>query len=143
MKKAIILALTLVSYTINAQIKVISESKTKDTVIWKTKNPYSTLPKLVHFLRDSTINDYTFYYKNAKYKQITDVKYLGLGNKQSATDFFNICLDVITNDKEVKLEIDKDLYIISKSGKSAMIFKSSSHFYLSEKEVVEILEKLQ
>ena len=84
LKISLFLAL-FISVNANAQL-IINESP-KDSVIWKPKSKFASLPKLIHFYGDN--DSYTIYYQNAKYTQIRDIKYLLLKKSMSAVMIYS------------------------------------------------------
>jgi hypothetical protein len=139
MKKLLFTASLLVGFTANAQL-VIKESP-KDTVVWQATK-LSTVPKIVRFEVDGEYS-YTIYYKNAKYTAITDIDYLTTGDLETTKQFYDLCNTAITEGKEYNIEMDNKSIVIKKAMGNVMIYTSTSHFYLSEKQVTSIIEKLK
>lgn len=128
----------MIGFASNAQL-VIQEAA-KDTVIWQASK-LTTLPKLVKFTLEGE-NSYTIYYRNAKYSSITDVDYISTGDLETTKQFFELCKQVITENKEYNIQLDNKAISLTKTMSTVMIWMSGSYFYLSEKNLVSILEKL-
>jgi hypothetical protein len=139
MKKLLFILVMLSAFSVNAQI-VIKESP-KDTVVWQATK-LSTVPKIVRFEVDGEYS-YTIYYKNAKYTAITDIDYLTTGDLETTKQFYDLCNTAITEGKEYNIEMDNKSIVIKKAMGNVMIYTSTSHFYLSEKQVTSIIEKLK
>lgn len=139
MKKLLFIAIMLSAFSVNAQI-VIKESP-KDTVIWQATK-LSTVPKIVRFEVEGEYS-YTIYYKNAKYIAITDINYLTTGDLETTKQFYELCKTVLAEEKEYNIEMDNKSILIKKSLGNVMIWMSSSYFYLSEKNITGIIEKLK
>jgi hypothetical protein len=138
MRKFILtIGLSILSLKANSQIVVREEAK--DSVVWYSK--LAGLPKLVHFYGEE-YSSYTLYYKNSKYQHITDIKYLSLGDKESAQQFFNIVKKTIQNGNKISLEINGELFIVSKSFNTAFVYGSSSSFMISKKQIENVLKAL-
>jgi hypothetical protein len=137
LKISLFLAL-FISVNANAQL-IINESP-KDSVIWKPKSKFASLPKLIHFYGDN--DSYTIYYQNAKYTQIRDIKYLTLGDLETTIQFFELLIDVIDNDKEYNIELNGEQWLLKKSMSAVMIY-SRSYFYLNKKQIMEIISALK
>jgi len=138
MKKTILtIGLITSSLMVNSQI-VIKESA-KDSVVWYSK--LTGLPKLVNFYSSEESN-YTLYYKNAQYQHITDIKYLSLGERETAKEFFSIVKNVIETGEKISIEMDGKLIIISKSFNTAYVYEKSSSFMISNKQIENILKSI-
>lgn len=139
MKKLLFIAIMLGAFVSNAQL-VIKESP-KDTVIWQATK-LSSVPKIVRFEVEGEYS-YTIYYKNAKYTAITDINYLTTGDLETTKQFYELCKTVLAEDKEYNIEMDNKSILIKKSLGNVMIWMSNSYFYLSEKNITSIIEKLK
>lgn len=141
MKKLILsLSITLTTVFCNAQL-VVKETA-KDSVVWQASK-LSTVPKIVKFTTAET-EDYTIYYRNAKYTAITDIDYISTGDLETTIQFFDLCKEVITSGKEYTVDVDKKSVLISKGTLgTVMIWTSTSYFYLSTKQINSILETLK
>lgn len=139
MKKLLFIAIMLGAFSVNAQL-VIKESP-KDTVIWQATK-LSSVPKIVRFEAEGEYS-YTIYYKNAKYTAITDINYLTTGDLETTKQFYELCKIVLAEEKEYNIEMDNKSILIKKSLGNVMIWMSSSYFYLSEKNITGIIEKLK
>lgn len=128
----------MISFVSNAQL-VIQEAG-KDTVIWQASK-LSTVPKIIKFTVDNE-ESYTIYYRNAQYTAITDIDYMTTGDLATTKQFFELCLQVITEDKEFNIQLDNKSILLKKTMGSVMIWMSGSYFYLAEKNLTSILEKL-
>lgn len=128
----------MIGFIGNAQL-VIKEAA-KDTVIWQASK-MSTVPKIVKFTAEGE-ESYTIYYKNAQYTAITDIDYLTTGDLETTKQFYELCKQVLTEDKEYNVELDNKAISLKKTMGSVMIWMSGSYFYLSEKHITSILEKL-
>lgn len=137
MKKLILTIGMFTALSVNAQLQV--KEATKDTTIWRA-NKLAVVPHLDRY--DAEDTSYTFFYQNAKYTTITDIDYLTIGDKQTTKDFFDLLNDVIVNDKEYNLDLDGKYWIISKSLGGASVWSSSTSFFLNNKQVQSIREKL-
>jgi hypothetical protein len=123
----------------NAQL-VVKEAA-KDTVVWQASK-MTTVPKIVKFTLQGEDN-YTIYYRNAKYTSITDIDYISIGDKETAIQLFELCSTVLLEDKQYNVSLDRTDYSISKSMGSVMIWSSASYFFLSNKQIDSILETLK
>jgi len=123
----------------NAQL-VVKEAA-KDTVVWQASK-MTTVPKIVKFTLQGEDN-YTIYYRNAKYTSITDIDYISIGDKETAIQLFELCSTVLLEDKQYNVSLDRTDYSISKSMGSVMIWSSVSYFFLSKKQIDSILETLK
>lgn len=138
MKKLLIILVSLVALNVNAQL-VIKESA-KDTVVWQSK--MSTVPKLIKFSTES-IESYTMYYKNAKYTSITDIDYITIGNHETTKQFFELLQTILTEGKDYNVELGKKSVTLKKGAlNSVLIWTDGSYFYLNDKQITSILEKL-
>jgi hypothetical protein len=138
MKKLLFIALAIVSINANAQL-VVKEAA-KDTVIWQATK-LATVPKIVKFTVEGE-HSYTIYYRNAQYTAITDIDYLTTGDLQTSIQFFELCKQVLAEDKEYNVELDNKSISLKKTMGNVMIWTAGSYFYLSEKNIISILEKL-
>lgn len=139
MKKLLFILVMLSAFSVNAQL-VIKEAP-KDTVIWQATK-LSTVPKIVRFEAEGEYS-YTIYYKNAKYTAITDINYLTTGDLETTKQFYELCKTALIDQKEYNIELDGKSILIKKSMGTVMIWMSNSYFYLSEKNIDTILEKLK
>lgn len=139
MKNLILIALTVLSF--NGYSQLVVKETPKDTTIWQQSKLVS-LPKLMRFSFDTEFS-YVIYYKNAKYPSITDIQYITTGDLETSKQFFELCKTVIVEDKEFSIDLDKKSISLQKSLGAAMIYMSSSYFYLTEKQIDLILEKLK
>lgn len=138
MRKLIFVLLALVTFSVNAQL-VVKEAA-EDTVIWQATK-LSPVPKLVKFKLED-VESYTIYYKNAEYTHITDIDYITTGDQETTKQFFELCKQVIKEGKEYNVELDNKQISLSKVMSSVMIWTRGSYFYLSDKNLTSILEKL-
>jgi len=138
MKKLLFILVLLSAPIVNAQL--IVKEAAKDTVIWQATK-LSTVPKLVKFTLEGE-ESYSIYYKNAKYTSITDINYITTGDLETTKQFFELCKTVIAEGKEYNIELDGKSLSLTKSIGNVMIWSSTSYFYLSEKNIESILEKL-
>jgi len=138
MKKLVFIMFSVFALNVNAQL-VVKESA-KDTVVWQYSK-LTPLPKLVKFTMDGE-DSYTIYYQNAKYTSITDVKYLTTGDLETTKQFYELCKTVISENKEYTVQLDGKSISLKKTMNAVMIWESSSYFYLNQKWVDQILEKL-
>jgi hypothetical protein len=137
MKKLLIILVLLSAFSVNAQL-VVKEAA-KDTTIWQPSK-LQNLPKLIRFKTDD-LESYTMYYKNAKYTSITDIDYISIGDLETTKQFFGLCKTVVSEGKEFNITLGKESILLKKSMGSVVIWKSSSYFYLTEKQIDSILEK--
>lgn len=139
MKKLLVILVSLVALNVNAQL-VVKEAA-KDTTIWQASKLY-TVPKIVKFSADS-VDSYTIYYRNAKYTQITDIDYITTGDLETTKQFYELCKSVIKEDKEYNLQLNnKNVSLKKGTMGTVMIWTDGSYFYLSDKYLTAILEKL-
>lgn len=138
MKKVIFILFAIVSINANAQL-VVKEAA-KDTVIWQATK-MSSVPKIVKFTVEGE-DSYTIYYRNAQYTAITDIDYLTTGDLETTKQFFELCKQVLAEDKEYNVELDNKAISLKKTMGTVMIWMPGSYFYLSEKHLTSILEKL-
>ncbi len=139
MKNLILITLTVLSFNGYSQL-VVKESP-KDTIIWQQSKLIS-LPKIMRFSFDNEFS-YVIYYKNAKYPSITDIQYITTGDLETSKQFFDLCKTVIVEDKQFSIDLDKKSISLQKSLGAVMVYMSSSYFYLTEKQIDLILEKLK
>ena len=137
MKKLLFILVLLSASMVNAQL-VVKEAA-KDTVIWQASK-LQTVPKIVKYYTEATEN-YTIFYRNAKYTQITDIDYISIGDTETTKQFFELCKTVLAEGKEFNITVGNTSLMLSKSMGSVMIWKSNSYFYLTAKHVDTILEK--
>lgn len=135
MKKVILTIAMFTALGVNAQLQV--KESIKDTTVWRASK-LTTVPHLTRF--DTEEPSYVFYYQNAKYTTITDINYLTIGNKQTTKDFFDLLLDVVTNDKEYTLDLDGKIWIISKSMGYVSVWSTHTYFYLTRKHIESVIE---
>lgn len=137
MKKSILFfALAL---GINASAQVTVKETVKDSVIWKSAT--GTLPKLVLFKGDE-LESLVLYFRNAEYSTLVDVEYITLGQKETAEEFLNMCLQVIDEKKAFSLDVNGEAVTIQKGVGSVFITTEKGYFYLTKKQVQNILETL-
>ena len=137
MKKVILIVCALVTGYASAQI-VVNETG-RDSVYWSPK--MANLPKLVGF-KTGENEAFAIYYRNAKYTTLVDVDYISTESKETTRQFFEICQQVATDGKEVTLTLAGKAIIISKSMGAVMIWKEDGYFYITKKQIGEILESL-
>lgn len=138
MKKLfLVLSLTL---SLSAYSQIVVKETAKDSTVWYSK--LTGLPKLVHFYGSET-DDYTLYYKNLSYQYITDIKYISLGKKEGALDFFNILYQALETNKEINFELDGKLWFLRCSSNMASLSTSGANFFLTKKNLENILEALK
>jgi len=138
MKKLLFILVLLSAFSVNAQL-VVKEAA-KDTTIWQPSK-LQTLPKLIRFTTEELVS-YTMYYKNAKYTSITDIDYITIGDLETTKQFFGLCKSVVSEGKEFNLTLGKESIMLKKSMGGAMIWKSGSYFYLTDKQIDSILLSL-
>lgn len=138
--KRVIFTIGLAFLALNAKSQIVVKESTKDSVVWYNK--LAGLPKLVNFYT-SERNDYTLYFKNAKYTTITDIKYISLGEKETATEFFNILKNVFDTGEKITIELDRDTWIISKNLGVISIWSSSQSFSMNAKQIENVLDALK
>ena len=139
MKNLILIALTVLSF--NGYSQIVVKETPKDTIIWQ-QSKILTLPKLMRFSFDTEYS-YVIYYKNAKYPSITDINYITTGDLETSKQFFELCKSVIVEDKQFSIDMDNKSISLQKSLGAVMVYMSSSYFYLTEKQIDSILEKLK
>ena len=126
--------------SLSAYSQIVVKETSKDSVVWHNK--LSGLPKLVCFYT-SERSDYTFYFQNAKYTTITDIKYLSLGDIETAKEFFNLLLGIANGGEKLTIELDEETWIISKSMGVVSVWSSYKSFYLTKKNIETIIESLK
>jgi hypothetical protein len=136
--KKLFLLLLLSAGTAHSQI-VVKEA-TKDSTVWYSK--LTGLPKLIHFYGIDS-DRYTLFYKNLEYQYITDVDYISLGSKESTIEFFTILKTTLEEKKEVNFDLDGKTWFLKTGSKMAIMSSSGTSFYLTEKNLTNILEALQ
>ena len=136
--KKLFLLLLLSASTAHSQI-VVKEA-TKDSTVWYSK--LTGLPKLIHFYGTDS-DRYTLFYKNLEYQYITDVDYISLGSKESTIEFFTILKTTLEEKKEVNFDLDDKTWFLKTGSKMAIMSSSGTSFYLTEKNLTNILEALQ
>jgi len=138
MKKLLFILVLLGASNVNAQL-VVKEAA-KDSIVWQTSK-LQALPQLMMFKTEG-LNSYTMYYKNAKYTSITDIDYISIGDLETTKQFFGLCKTVVSEDKEFNITLGKESILLKKSMGSVVIWKSSSYFYLTDKQIDGILLSL-
>ena len=136
--KKLFLLLVLSAGTAHSQI-VVKEA-TKDSTVWYSK--LTGLPKLIHFYGIDS-DRYTLFYKNLEYQYITDVDYISLGSKESTIEFFTILKTTLEEKKEVNFDLDGKTWFLKTGSKMAIMSSSGTSFYLTEKNLTNILEALK
>jgi hypothetical protein len=136
--KKLFLLLVLSASTAHSQI-VVKEA-TKDSTVWYSK--LTGLPKLIHFYGTDS-DRYTLFYKNLEYQYITDVDYISLGSKESTIEFFTILKTTLEEKKEVNFDLDGKTWFLKTGSKMAIMSSSGTSFYLTEKNLTNILEVLK
>jgi hypothetical protein len=136
--KKLFLLLLLSAGTAHSQI-VVKETA-KDSTVWYSK--LTDLPKLIHFYGTDT-DRYTLFYKNLEYQYITDVDYISLGSKESTIEFFNVLKQTLEEKKEVNFDFDGKRWFLKTGSKMAIMSSTGTSFYLTEKNLNNILEALQ
>ena len=136
--KKLFLLLVLSAGTAHSQI-VVKEA-TKDSTVWYSK--LTGLPKLIHFYGIDS-DRYTLFYKNLEYQYITDVDYISLGSKESTIEFFTILKTTLEEKKEVNFDLDGKTWFLKTGSKMAIMSSSGTSFYLTEKNLTNILEVLK
>ena len=136
--KKLFLLLVLSASTAHSQI-VVKEA-TKDSTVWYSK--LTGLPKLIHFYGIDS-DRYTLFYKNLEYQYITDVDYISLGSKESTIEFFTILKTTLEEKKEVNFDLDGKTWFLKTGSKMAIMSSSGTSFYLTEKNLTNILEVLK
>lgn len=139
MKKAILFFALVLGINASAQITV-KEKTVKDSVIWKSLT--ATLPKLIEF-KGEDFQNLVFYFKNAEYTTLTDVQYFTLGDRETAREFFGLCLQSFEEKKTISLDLSGEDITIQKGVGTIMITTEKGYFYLTKKQVENILEVLK
>lgn len=137
--KKLFLILSL-GLSLSAYSQIVVKEALKDSTVWYWKG--IGLPKLTHFY-DAEHKSYVLYYKNLEYQYITDVDYIDLGTKENTIEFFNILMQAFEDKKELTLELDKKIWFLSVSYNMVNISTSGSRFFLSKKNLENILEALK
>lgn len=133
-----IIAVSLVALNVSAQLVV--KEPIKDSVVWQSSK-LSVVPKLVKYSKED-VSVYTIFYQNAEYTTITDIDYLNIGDAVTAREFFELCNKVILEDQKYDIVLEGEPVYLSKMMNSVFIYKSDSKFFLSKKQVIEILTKI-
>jgi hypothetical protein len=139
MKKLTILFALAFGMNVNAQITV-KEKTVKDSVIWKSLT--APLPKLVEF-KGEEYQSLVFYFKNAEYTTLTDVEYFTLGDKETANEFFGLCLQSFEEKKKIELDLSGESITIQKGVGTIIITTRKGYFYLTKKQVENIIESIK
>ena len=139
MKKITLLFALAIGINASAQITV-KENTVKDSVIWKSLT--TTLPKLVEFKGDD-FQSLVFYFKNAEYTTLTDVQYFTLGDRETAREFFALCLQSFEEKKTISLDLSGEDIRIQKGVGSIIITTEKGYFYLTKKQVENIIETIK
>lgn len=126
--------------SLSAYSQIVVKETIKDSTVWYSK--LTGLPKLVHFY-GSEIDNYTLYYKNLAYQYITDIKYISLGKKEGALEFFNILYQALETNKEINFELDGKLWFLRCSYNMANLSTSGANFFLTKKNLENILKALK
>ena len=137
MKKSILFfALAL---GINASAQITVKETVKDSVIWKSST--GTLPKLIEF-KGEELQSLVFYYRNAEYTTLTDIQYFTLGERETAREFFGLCLQSLEEKKTVSIDLAGESITIQKGVGSVFITTEKGYFYLTKRQIENILETL-
>ncbi len=139
MKKVILSVASFMMLSISYSQIVVKET-TKDSTVWYSK--LTGLPKLTHFY-DAEKNWYTLYYKNLEYQYITDINYIHLGSKESTLEFFNILKQSLVDKKELTFELDGKTWFLKTGSNMAIMSSSGTSFYLTKKNLENIIESLK
>lgn len=133
MKLSFIFTTLLISTLGFSQIQV-QESKTERVTISKSK-----VQTLVNFEG----GNYAYYYKNAKYKAITDIKYISINDSTELRSLAELMGLVINTGKEYSIKLnDGASIILSKIGGNCMVWTSSGYCYINKKDIEKILNHL-
>ena len=139
MKKLTLLFALAFGMNVSAQITV-KEKTVKDSVIWKSLT--APLPKLIEF-KGEEYQSLVFYFKNAEYTTLTDVEYFTLGDKETAREFFGLCLQSFEEKKTIALDLSGESITIQKGVGTIMISTEKGYFYLTKKQVENIIESIK
>jgi hypothetical protein len=140
MKNLILLLSVIIFTSFSANSQLVVKEASKDTVVWQASK-LSPVPKLIKFSLEAG-DSYTMYYRNAKYSQITDIRYISIGDKETTIQFFRLCLTVLEEKKDYNIELGKERYSLSKSMGGVMIWSSPGYFVLAKGQINSILEIL-
>jgi hypothetical protein len=140
MKNLILLLSVIIFTSFSANSQLVVKEAAKDTVVWQASK-LSPVPKLIKFSLEAG-DSYTMYYRNAKYSQITDIKYISIGDKETTIQFFKLCLSVLDDGKEYNIDLGTEKYNLSKSMGGVTIWSSLGYFALSRNNISSILSVL-
>ena len=132
MKKIILIAVVMMSLTVNSQIQ-ISESQTERLTVSLTRSQ-----TLVRFTNE-TETTFAFYYKNYKYKTLTDIQYFKIEDEAELLSLLDLIEDVLVNKKEYNIKLTNGTQIIlKKTMGTCYIFTSKGYTYFDKKNLSKI-----
>lgn len=137
MKNLILSSLMIIlSFNMIAQITV---SEVKTEYLYKSTDKNFTLIKA----SKEDVVQYGFYFRDAQYKSIVELKYISFSNVKDVKQFFNILADCINNTKEVTLTIGSENVSVKTFNKNTiMVFASGGYFMANIKMINEVIEKI-
>ena len=138
--KKVILSVASFMVLSTSYSQIVVKETAKDSTVWYSK--LTGLPKLTHFYGAES-NWYTLYYKNLDYQYIVDVDYISLGSREEALEFFNILKQTLEEKKEVNFELDGKQWFLRTGSNMAMMSSSGTSFYLTKKNIDNIIEKFK
>ena len=138
--KKVILSVASFMVLSTSYSQIVVKETAKDSTVWYSK--LTGLPKLTHFYGTES-NWYTLYYKNLDYQYIVDVDYISLGSREEALEFFNILKQTLEEKKEVNFELDGKQWFLRTGSNMAMMSSSGTSFYLTKKNIDNIIEKFK
>ena len=138
--KKVILSVASFMVLSTSYSQIVVKETSKDSTVWYNK--LTALPKLSHFYNSET-NWYTLYYKNLDYQYITDIDYISLGSRESTLEFFNLLRQTLEEKKEVNFELDGKTWFLKTGSNMAFMSSSGTSFYLTKKNLDNIIEKFK
>lgn len=128
--------LVATSFSSTAQLQV---TETKTDVIYTSM---ASVHRLIKISVDS-VSQYTFYFRDAQYKQLVDYKYFSFSSKEELIQFFDLVKDVIATGKELSISLNNETILLRKqTGQSAVIFAEGGYFYFTTKQIEAMYAKL-
>ena len=137
MKNVLTLALLFVSTISMAQLEVQEHQKSKTLY----KNVYNQ--KLEEFYHEDSTTYYAFYFRDAQYSRIVEIKYLSFNNKDEAIQFFKLALTTFLEDKEYSVKLDGETVFLKKKMLGTYIYKGSAYFAMTKKNLEDIILVLE
>lgn len=136
MKRITTVLAIMISLMATSQIEV-NQTKTERLTVSATNSQILTT-----FIKESDTT-YAFYYKNAKYKTLTDIKYFSLADRTEVLTLFDLIQQSIEKDEEFNITLSNgEQMILGKSLGKCLVWTKRGYFYIGVKEVNKINEYL-